>query len=429
MQAVIVVLGLLMMMVTLVLHRRVKVFSLSIPGFVIIAVLMAVLLLIIDSDVQSTIQQSFFGQIHQQPLRILGLFFSFSFVSIALDETGWLKALAYRFTQHVHDDQKTLVTIVYALASVLTIFTANDIVILTLTPFIVYLTKRLNINPLPYVMSILIAANTWSMLFIIGNPTNIYLANYFQISFLSYAGVMVIPTILTGIGGWLLIQALFYRVLKLPINFDEEVLVIEVDKEAKSVLMTLILMILLMVIAPWMGLTMDVVAIIMTTLLIGYGVIIWKKKSILLKSFLRLPFEIIPFFMSMVIVVQTINQLSFITELWSIVVYVPNVILYGVGSTLIANVINNIPMSLWIAQVIEGQTIFSYLSVYAAIIGSNIGALLTPLGALAGLLWMHVLQSSGVKFSLTQFIRYGIFITPILLTIALWSMSLIFLLI
>jgi arsenical pump membrane protein len=429
MQAVIVMLGLFAMIVTLVLHRRVKVFSLSIQGFIIIAVFIALLLLIIDSDVQATIQQSFFGPSHQQPLRILGLFFSFSFVSIALDETGWLKALAYRFTRHVQDDQKTLVTIVYVLASVCTIFTANDIVILTITPFIVYLTKRLSVHPLPYVMSILIAANTWSMLFIIGNPTNIYLANYFQITFLTYAEVMFIPTILTGVGGWLLIQGLFYPLLKRPIKVDQEVIVIHVASEAKSVLITLITMVIMMVITPWIGLTMDVVAMIMTALFIFYGTILWKNKSIMVNSFLRLPFEIIPFFIAMVIVVQTLIQLPFMITLWSAVVTIPTVILYGVGSTVLANIINNIPMSLFIAQVIEGQAIFSYLSVYAAIIGSNLGALLTPLGALAGLLWMHVLQSSGVQFSLTQFIQYGIFITPILLTIALWSMSLIFLLI
>ena len=46
-------------------------------------------------------------------------------------------------------------------------------------------------------------------------------------------------------------------------------------------------------------------------------------------------------------------------------------------------------------------------AIFATIIGSNIGAILTPLGALAGLMWSKILNEQGVKFSYLDFIKIG----------------------
>ena len=72
------------------------------------------------------------------------------------------------------------------MVAILTIFTSNDIVILTFTPFICYFSKNAKINPIPYLVAEFAAANTYSMMLIIGNPTNIYLATSASIDFISY---------------------------------------------------------------------------------------------------------------------------------------------------------------------------------------------------------------------------------------------------
>ncbi len=46
-------------------------------------------------------------------------------------------------------------------------------------------------------------------------------------------------------------------------------------------------------------------------------------------------------------------------------------------------------------------------AVYAAIIGSNLGALLTPIGALAGIMWESLIADRDVKFGYIDFIKYG----------------------
>ena len=119
------------------------------------------------------------------PLKILILFFSMTILSIALDEVGFFKYLATIATNKAKTNQFTLFIILYLLVSVLTVFTSNDIVILTFTPFICYFAKNSKINPIPYLVAEFAAANTWSMMLIIGNPTNIYLATSANIDFIS----------------------------------------------------------------------------------------------------------------------------------------------------------------------------------------------------------------------------------------------------
>lgn len=91
-----------------------------------------------------------------------------------------------RNTKKAGASQKKLFFLLYIVTSVLTVFTSNDVIILTFTPFICYFAKNCEIDPVPYIVTEFVAANTWSMLFIIGNPTNIYLATTYGVGFAEY---------------------------------------------------------------------------------------------------------------------------------------------------------------------------------------------------------------------------------------------------
>ena len=78
---------------------------------------------------------------------------------------------------------------------------------------------------------------------------------------------------------------------------------------------------------------------------------------------------------------------------------------YGIFSFLIANLMNNIPMSVFMSTVIGTNN--SLLATYATIIGSNIGAFLTPIGALAGIMFTNLLSKEHLIFGFKKFIKYG----------------------
>ena len=89
-----------------------------------------------------------------------------------------------------------------------------------MTPFICQFCKNSKVNPIPYLVAEFTAANTWSMILIIGNPTNIYLATASSIDFIEYFKVMALPTIFSGLIELALLFIIFMPSLKKPLTPD-----------------------------------------------------------------------------------------------------------------------------------------------------------------------------------------------------------------
>ena len=62
-------------------------------------------------------------------------------------------------------------------------------------------------------------------------------------------------------------------------------------------------------------------------------------------------------------------------------------------------------------------------SVYATIVGSNIGAFLTPIGALAGIMFTGLIAKQDIKYPFPKFVGYGILISLPTLAAALLGLG------
>ncbi|MNQ99768.1 Arsenical pump membrane protein [compost metagenome] len=62
------------------------------------------------------------------------------------------------------------------------------------------------------------------------------------------------------------------------------------------------------------------------------------------------------------------------------------------------------------------------LAYLANIMGSDIGALLTPVGTLATLLWMYILKNNHIHISWKQYMKVTIIVIPIGLIVSLISL-------
>jgi arsenical pump membrane protein len=181
-----------------------------------------------------------------------------------------------------------------------------------------------------------------------------------------------------------------------------------------------------MAISQWIGVGMDVLTILSAVLLIIFMLMFFPKEAHLGNTLGRLPFEMLPFFLSMAILVYTFDFIGWTDQVANWFLTFPSLYSFGISSFFASNLMNNIPMSLWYANMLMGMEVVDLPAVYASIIGSNIGAILTPVGALAGLMWMSILKSKQVTLSFGQFVLYGITIGPLLLMIALWTLDLIY---
>lgn len=366
------------------------------------------------------------------PIKILILFISMTTLSIFLDEAGMFSYLASRAMALAGSSQKKLFLCLYLVVSVLTVFTSNDIIILTFTPFICYFSKNAQIDPMPYLFGEFVAANTWSMALIIGNPTNIYLATSAGISFGDYTATMIIPTVISGTVAFAILFLIFRRKLSKPMSGSA---VAEKIKNKGFIIIGVIHLAactILLVLSSYIGFEMWYItlgfAVSLFACVLIYQKVKRNREHLLLHTIVRAPWELIPFVISMFLIVLALNK-SGVTMLIADVLGNDFAIWkYGASSFVCANLINNIPMSVLfsdIAGVKEG--ILRMQALYASVIGSNLGAYFTPIGALAGIMWSGILGKMGISFSFKKYVSLGVRVAIPALAAALLGLMLVML--
>jgi arsenical pump membrane protein len=89
---------------------------------------------------------------------------------------------------------------------------------------------------------------------------------------------------------------------------------------------------------------------------------------------------------------------------------------FSLLSAFTCNLVNNIPMTAMMLTLIQNAGLSSAMNIamaYSLVIGSNLGANFTTFGALAGILWLESARRYGWSTTMTDFLKIGLFITPI----------------
>ncbi len=367
------------------------------------------------------------------PLKILTLFLSMTLLSVYLGDAGFFDYVADSVFLKTKGGALKLFLILYLAVSVLTIFTSNDVIILTFTPPICIFAARAKISPLPFLLGEFVAANTWSMTLIIGNPTNVYLASSYGIGFFEYLSVMWLPALTGSLTGLLMIFLLFRKHLLAPLparkdGKNQNKKLIPHKTPLYGALAHLITCIILLSISDFIGLPMwsicFVLALSLTAFDLVYDIITEHTALPVWRSIKKEPYELIPFVLSMFVIVLALNECGF-TQLLRNAILTGNKsdgVTVGLLSAGVANLLNNIPMSVLFESIIAGNGISA---LYGAVIGSNVGAFITPVGALAGIMWNKILSQYGVKLSFLKFVLYGTTVAIPTLLVSVFSLMLV----
>ncbi len=452
--------------------RRVK-----IGLYCAVAVAGAAVLLATGSVSVSEVAQGFTADTAVNPLKILALFLSMTLISVYLGDAGFFTLAAEKvFARSKGGAFKTFIALYFAV-SVLTVFTSNDIIVLTFTPPVCIFAKKARVSPLPFLIGEFVAANTWSMALLIGNPTNVYLAGSAGISFFGYMKVMLLPAAAAGLSGLAALIILFRKQLfpaaggkPAPLNptgltalngtpketpradervfektnetapsnetirprgetmrpGDETILrgdetLRRGDGERKAriskvplaaSLVTLVACIIILSVSSFIGAEMWLVCVIsaaaLTVFLFVYGLFAEKTAARVFHGLKKAPYELIPFVLSMFVIVLALKKTGVTDALSGALVKnaKSDGFLFGTLAALCSNLLNNIPMSVLFEKIIGGKSVYA---TFGAVIGSNIGAFITPVGALAGIMWTKILNGEGVKLSFGKFALYGTF--------------------
>ena len=393
-------------------------------------------------------------------------------ISLILDEAGFFEWAALHVARWGRGSGRLLFILIVGLGAVIAAVFANDGAALILTPIVVGMLRALNMPAkaaLGFILATGFIADTGSLPLVVSNLVNIVSADFFDLGFAEYAAVMMpvgIVSVAASLG-----MLLLYFGRSIPKTYDLTALPTpaSVVKDRATFRAGWVVLGVLLVgyfAADPLGVPLAVIAGLGAVVIVlvaarqpafffaratptpalvaaGGGTVsttiggsdrdsasgrvipVWK-------TIREAPWQIVLFSIGMYLVVYGLRNQGLTDQLARLFdVFGDHGVLVtalGVGFTIaiLASLMNNMPTVLIAALAIGGTAatgLTHEVMIYANVIGSDLGPKITPIGSLATLLWLHVLDRKGIHIGWGQYFRTGIVLTVPVLAITLAALA------
>lgn len=346
---------------------------------------------------------------------IVFLIISFAYLSISLDLSGFFEFCSFRIVRYANGNGLWLMVFLYLLCSAYTFFTSNDIVIISMTPIILYIGKHAKIrNLVPLLISQFIAANTLSMGLYIGSPANIVLGDATGMTFVDYFLWMFFPALVACAVTLLMIVAVFHwlplRGNRMQATYEIPSKALEARSSASMWVKTAIfaLCIVFLTVNSYIGIELWHICLATALVMLLYDVILLCSGSEGFLPFMRTvsrrtPWAIAPFVLCFFAMVRAISRCGLTEDAARFLAglgqgsLVKLSMLFGFISAFAVNVMNDIPSTVFWADMVPSLrgmlTEREYRVVICSLlVGLHPGCYLTIIGALAGLMWITIIR-------------------------------------
>jgi arsenical pump membrane protein len=358
-----------------------------------------------------------------------GTFVAIIVISLLLDKAGYFEWAALHVARWGGGSGKRLFTLFVLLGAAVSALFANDGAALILTPIVIAMLRELKFSGkamLAFVMAAGFIADTASLPLVVSNLVNIVSADYFGVSFARYAAVMV-PVNLVSVAATLGVLIWFFR-HDIPADYD--VAQIKRPEQAIHDRATFLtgwwVLGLLLIGFFWLedlGVPISATSAVCAALLLAVAA---RGHRISTRAVLaNAPWQIVVFSLGMYMVVYGLRNAGLTDYLTGLLNQCAAYGVWGAAigtgfiTAILSSIMNNLPTVLIGALSIDASSstgVVREAMVYANVIGSDLGPKITPIGSLATLLWLHVLQNKGIQISWGYYFRVGICLTlPVLL--------------
>jgi len=358
-------------------------------------------------------------------------------ISLLLDEAGFFEWAALHVARWAGGSGYRLFAFCVLLGAAVSALFANDGAALILTPIVMSMLLALRFSPaatLAFVMAAGFIADTASLPLVVSNLVNIVSADYFRLGFSEYASVMV-PVNFASVAATLLVLFVFFR-RDIPRQYT--VAALKTPSEAIHDRATfnvggwvlLVLLIGLFALEP-LGIPISAVAATCAAILFAVAA---RGHRISTRRVLReAPWQVVIFSLGMYLVVYGLKNAGLTDMLTHLLNRLAQQGLWaaaigtGLIAALLSSVMNNMPSVLVGAlsiQASEAQGLVREAMIYANVIGCDLGPKITPIGSLATLLWLHVLERKDMRITWGYYFKVGILLTLPVLLITLSALAL-----
>jgi arsenical pump membrane protein len=364
-------------------------------------------------------------------------FISLIIISLLLDEAGFFQWAALHVARWAKGDGRRLFVFTILLGAGVSALFANDGAALILTPIVVSILLALRFSPastLAFVMAAGFIADTASLPLVVSNLVNIVSADYFDLGFSEYAAIMV-PVNLVAVATTLVVLYRFFR-RDIPRHYALD----DVMDPRRAVrdpltfrvgwIVLALLLVGLFALEP-LGIPVSAIAAVCAALLFAVAA---RGHVISTRRVLReAPWQVVIFSLGMYLVVYGLKNAGLTTYMTMALNRMAEFGIWGAAlgtgllTALLSSGMNNMPTVLVGAlsiQASDATGVVREAMIYANVIGSDLGPKITPIGSLATLLWLHVLERKGIRITWGYYFKVGVVLTLPILLITLSALAL-----
>ena len=154
--------------------------------------------------------------LHMIDFSTIVLLFSMMLIVGSLHLAGFFEWTAEAVLKHLHP--RAFLPAVIFTSGILSAFLVNDIVCLVMVPFVLNLTGRMRLPPVPFLLAVATASNIGSLATITGNPQNMLIGSYSHIHYRDFF-VHLGPVAFWGLlVDWAILHRLFRDVISAPVS-------------------------------------------------------------------------------------------------------------------------------------------------------------------------------------------------------------------
>ncbi|MEK5183596.1 arsenic transporter [Solibacillus sp. FSL W7-1324] len=374
-------------------------------------------------------------------------------MTIVLESIGFFKWIAFNIVNRSKGSGIRLYVYTNLLCFLMTMLFNNDGSILITTPIIIRIVQLLKFKPhqmYPYLISGALIATAASAPIAVSNIANLIALKIIGLTLNDYVLMMFIPSMIgIFVIAWLLFLYFKKDIPKVSIMFplkrahlhSTQLYTHPLDPAGNPedidwkmfkicILIIIITRIAFFALTPF-GISLEFIGLFGAAILIIYR---WIRIRIGIKDVIRnTPWQIFLFAFNMYVLVYGLKNVGLndfiVSSLREFIAQdaLQATIIMGMLTTVLSNLVNNLPAVMFSTMAIVDmglEPLIVQIAYLASVIGSDIGALLTPIGTLATLIWMFELKKFGVKMTWRKYLKVTFLVIPIGLFVSLFSLYL-----
>jgi arsenical pump membrane protein len=341
-------------------------------------------------------------------------------IATVLDEIGLFRWAALVAARAAGGRGRVLFVFAVLLGAAVAALFANDGAALILTPIVYEQAKALDLRAeavLAFVFAGGLVADTTSIPFVLSNLVNILSADYFHLGFASYAARML-PVDMVALAATLAVAyAAYARVVPRRVPIDH--LPAPSAAIADPWLFRRVWWLIALLMAGYLASEPLGVPIsfVTTAGAVALALLARGRPGVdLRRAVAEAPWRIVVFSVGLYVLVFALRDAGLTRLLGSLFARAAThgltvaVFATGLSGAILSSLVNNLPAVLVGALSVHDAhlpAVATRALAYANVIGTDLGTKFTPIGSLATLLWLHVLERRGLRISWRYFMRMG----------------------